>query len=116
MSRTGLAAACATALTLGLVPPATAAVVAERRADGLRHLAQGAEDALDRLLRHLRVVAHRGVEGGHVGRVVPAVVELHRLRVDVRLVRVGAVGQRGQDERPGRGLLRGRGAWPGGGR
>ena len=29
ISRTGLAAACATALTLGLVSPATAAVVAE---------------------------------------------------------------------------------------
>ena len=38
MSRTGLAAACATALTLGLVSPATAAVVAEP----VKDLADGA--------------------------------------------------------------------------
>ena len=48
------------------------------------------------MLAEIGVAFDRGVEIVDVGRVVLVVVNLHRLRVDVRLERVIGVGQRGK--------------------
>jgi hypothetical protein len=76
----------------------TAAVVADRGPDRLGHGVQVAEQLFDGLAREVR----RALEGlgqvGDVGRVVLAVVDLHRLFVDVRFQRVVRVGQGGKLE------------------
>ena len=84
-----------------------AAVVAHRGADRLRQFAKLAQHAGQPHGRHLRVVLHRRIQVGDIGRVMPVMVDLHGLRVDVRLVRVRRIGQRRQGEWAGwRGLGR----------
>ena len=65
-----------------------AAVVAHGRADVLGHLAHVGHQRLDALVRKRRMVRERLVEVGHIGVVVLTVMDLHRLRVDVRLERI----------------------------
>ena len=55
----------------------------------------------------LGVLVERGVQVRHVGLVVLAVMDLHRLRVDVRFERCEVVGQRGQCMSHGTSLLKG---------
>ena len=70
-----------------------AAVVAHGRADVLRHLVDPAQQLLERPVLQLRVLGESLVQLGDVGRVVLVVMDLHRLRVDVRLERVEGIGQ-----------------------
>src|SRR5215472_2147828 len=73
-----------------------AAVVAHDGADVLGHRVQVAQQLLHGPVAELGVLLDRPVQIVHVRGVVPVVVDLHGLRVDVRLERVEGVGQRGQ--------------------
>ena len=68
-----------------------AAVVAHGRSDVLGHARQRLDQVLRTLSLQRGMLLERGVEVVHVGRVMFAVVNLHRLRVDVRLERCGVV-------------------------
>ena len=73
-----------------------ATVVADSRSLVLGDDVESRDDGLQRPVDPLGAL-ERGVEVGHVGGVVLAVVDLHRARVDVRLegiVCVGKIGQR----------------------
>src|SRR5262249_9844142 len=78
-----------------------AAVVDDRLADVLRHAVDVAEDLDGRLVLQVRGAFEGLVEVVDVGLVVPAVVDLHRHRVDVRLQGVRRVGQRRKGVRHG---------------
>ena len=73
-----------------------AAVVAHGRADVLGHGAEVRDEVLDGLAPELGMLLDRGVEVVDVRLVVLAVMNLHRLRVDVRFERGEVIGQRGQ--------------------
>src|SRR5262249_35818520 len=73
-----------------------AAAVADDGADVVRDAVQVAEERLDAPVAELGVLLDRTVQVVDVRRVVPVVVDLHRLGVDVRFDRVEGVGQRGQ--------------------
>jgi len=76
-----------------------ARVVADHRADVLRHLVDAPEEVFDGLPRQLGVLFERGVGVGDVRGVVFVVMDLHRPRVDVRLEGVECVGKLRQLER-----------------
>ena len=65
-----------------------------------------AEQILDALRLQLGMLLERGVEVVHVGLVMLAVMDLHRLLVDVRLERVEVVGKRRKLREPSNVLLR----------
>ena len=69
----------------------TAAVVPDRRADRLGHAVDAANQILGALRRQLGRLLERRVQVGDVGRVMLAVMDPHRLLVDVRLQRVVVV-------------------------
>ena len=73
-----------------------AAVVAHGGADRLGQRVEVLDQLLDRLALQLGELLERGVEVVDVGLVVLAVMNLHRLRVDVRLERVERVRQGGE--------------------
>jgi len=75
-----------------VVVPESAAVVAHGR-----DLRVAAQQVLDGLALHRRT-GNRRVQIRRVGRVVLAVVDLHRLRIDVRFECVVRIGQRGKFE------------------
>ena len=64
-----------------------AAVVADRGADAVRHLVQVLQHLVQRHPARRAGGRHGGVQVGHVGLMMPIVVDLHRLGVDVRLER-----------------------------
>ena len=68
-------------------------VVADCGADVLGDRVDGAEQVLEGLLVELGVLVERRVQVVDVRLVVLAVVDLHRLRVDIRLERGEIVGQ-----------------------
>jgi hypothetical protein len=70
-----------------------AGVVADAAADGLGHLAEIGDERVHIERRERRVVLEEIVGVGDVGLVVLAVVDLHRLRVDVRSEGIESVGQ-----------------------
>ena len=74
----------------------TAAVVADRRADVFGNAVDALQQILDALRLELGVLLQRRVEIGHVRVVVLAVVNLHRLLVDVRFERIGWIRERGE--------------------
>ena len=80
-----------------------AAVVPHRGADLLGDLVEALAQLLGAELLEVGIVGERLVEVVHVGRVVLAVVDLHRLRIEVRLERREGVGQRRQLVRTGDG-------------
>ena len=61
------------------------AVVANGGADVFGNRADSSEQVLETLVQELGMLVQRVVEVGDVGLVMLAVVNLHRLRVDVRL-------------------------------
>ena len=63
----------------------SAGVVANHGSDVLGNLLDPPEKVLDSPLRELWVLLQRGVRVGHVRGMVLVVMDLHRLRVDVRL-------------------------------
>src|SRR3990170_8268595 len=73
-----------------------AAVVAHGGTYGLRHFADPCEQILDRKLLKLRMAFESLIEIVDIRPVVLVVVNLHRLRVDVRLERVEGVWERRQ--------------------
>jgi hypothetical protein len=87
-----------------VVVPASA--VAHGRTDGFRHIVEMANQLFDTLSGKIRIAHDRLVQVRHIGLVMPVVMNLHRLRVDVRLQRVERVRERGQFKRPG-----GRSGW-----
>ena len=76
----------------------TAAVVAHRGTDRLRHLLDPAQEVLDALGGEVRMSLEGVVQLRDVRLVVPVVVDLHRPGVDVGFQGVGGVRQRGQRE------------------
>ena len=78
-----------------------AAVVADGGADRLGQRVQVLDQVLDALRLQVGVRLERGVQVVDVGLVVLAVVDLHRLRVDVGLERVERVRQAGKLVRHG---------------
>jgi hypothetical protein len=78
-----------------------AAVVADGGADAFGQRVQVLDQVLDALRLQVRVRLEGGIEVVDVGLVVLAVVDLHRLRVDVRLERVERVRQAGKLVRHG---------------
>ena len=73
-----------------------AAVVAHRRADVLGHLVDLAEQVFEAPRRQLGMFVQRGVQIDDVRLVVLAVMDLHRLGIDVRLERRIIIRQRRQ--------------------
>ena len=64
-------------------------------ADRFRHRADALAKIVDALRREVGVVLQRVVEVRDVGVVMLAVMDFHRLRIDVRLEGVGCVGKCG---------------------
>ena len=73
-----------------------AAVVADGRADLLGHDADVAQQLVDRLRLQLGCFLERLVQVGDVRLVMLAVMDFHRLLVDVRLEGIGGIGQGGK--------------------
>ena len=73
-----------------------APVVAHRGTDVLRHARDAAEQRLEALLVQRGMLVERRVQVAHVRLMMLAVVDLHRLGVDVRLQRGIVVGQERQ--------------------
>ena len=73
-----------------------AAVVAHRRADVFRHAVDAAAQLLDALRAQLGVLLERGVQVGDICLVMLPVMNLHRLRVDVRLERAEVIRELGK--------------------
>jgi CheY-like chemotaxis protein len=74
-----------------------AAVVADRRADVLRHLVDAPHERVDVVARiELGMLLQRGVQVVDVRLVMLPVMDLHRLRVDVRLQCAGRVWKLGE--------------------
>src|ERR1041385_4332260 len=71
-----------------------AGIVTNRRANVVGHAAQVAQQVFEVLVGQLRVLAQRVVEIVDVGLMMLAVVDLHGLRVDMRLERPEIVRQR----------------------
>ena len=71
-----------------------AAVVAHRRPDVVGHRIQVGDEVLDRLAFEVGLSRDRLVQVGDVSGMMLAVVDFHRLGVDVRLQRVLRVGER----------------------
>src|SRR6185503_9259268 len=69
------------------VIPVAAAVVAHCGADVFRNAVDTAADLLDALALKVGMLFQRGVEIGDVSLMMLPVMDLHRLRVDVRLER-----------------------------
>src|SRR5690606_38698288 len=65
----------------------TAAIVANCAADSLRYTAQVSDQIFDRFSLQISVSFQRCVQVRHVSVVMASVVNLHRLRVDMRLQR-----------------------------
>ena len=82
-----------------------AAVVPDRRADGLRKRVDVCDQLLDRLLLQIGIRLQRRVQVLHVRAMMVVVVDLHGALVDVRLQGVVRVRQGGKGERHDR-LLR----------
>jgi hypothetical protein len=80
-----------------------AAVVSDRRPDGLGQRVDLRDQLFDRLLLQIRMRLQRRVEVVDVGCVVLVVVDPHRLLVDVRLQGVVVVRQGGKGEGHGSG-------------
>ncbi len=74
----------------------TAAVVAHRRADVFRHLAELREQVLHAPIGQLGVLFQRGVQLCHVAGVVFAVMDTHSLLIDMRLKRFEVVWELGE--------------------
>jgi hypothetical protein len=83
-----------------------AAVVADRPAHRLGQRVDVGEELLERPVGELGGLLERRVQVGDVRLVVLAVVDLHGLRVDVRLEHVGRVGKRRERVRHRGGLRR----------
>ena len=71
----------------------TPAVVADHRSNVLGDRANPAQQIFDALIEQLGMLGERVVEVGDVGLVMLAVMDLHRLRIDVRLERRKVVWQ-----------------------
>jgi hypothetical protein len=69
------------------VVPMPAAVVANRRANGFWNAVDAPAQILDALALQLGRLLERGIQVGDVRLVMLSVMDLHRLRVDVRLER-----------------------------
>ena len=82
------------------VVPVAAEVVLHLLLDLQRHVGGIDQGLLDRRGSELGTVLGERLQGGHVSRVVPVVVDHHRLRVDVRLERLERVAERRHGERP----------------
>ena len=67
----------------------TSAIVAYRRANGLRHAIEIRQKFEQRPLGEIGLLRHDAVEIVDIGCVVPVVMDFHRLGVDVRLECVG---------------------------
>ena len=76
------------------VVPVAAAVVAHRRLDVVRHAVDVLDQVVQALVVQLRVLVERGVQVGDVRLMMLAVMNLHRLAVDMRFERGGVVRQR----------------------
>ena len=74
----------------------TAAVVADRVADALRHGAEVGDQLVNGLAFEIGIALERLVEVGDVGSVVFAMMDFHRLRVDVGFESVQCVGEGGE--------------------
>src|ERR1035437_1245816 len=75
------------------VVPVSAAVVAHGGSDGVRDLRHVAAEVVERPAREFGRLLDRGIQVVDVRLMMLAVVDLHRLRIDVRLERVGSVGK-----------------------
>jgi hypothetical protein len=84
----------------------TTAVVANRRLDAFWELGKLEQELLEPHRRHRTVVLHGRVQRGDGSTMVPVVMKLHGARVDVRLERVGGIGQGIERKRTRRRLLR----------
>ena len=97
-------------LSYGMIQMA-AAGVAHGSTNGLRHFADPCEQFLDRKFLKLRIAFESLIEVGDIRPVVLVMVNLHRLRVNVRLERVEGVWERRQIVPPsvegGRGRMAG---------
>jgi hypothetical protein len=95
------------------VVPVPATVVANRVADRLGNRAEIAEEVVERLRLQLRSLLQRGVQVVDVRLVMLPVVNLHRLRVDVRLEGIRRVGKGRKRVGHGRGspVVIGSGRW-----
>jgi len=78
------------------------AIVAHRGSYGIGHLVEMCNQLLDRLARHLRMARNRVVQVVHVSLMVLVVMQMHRLRIEVRFERVISIRQVRQFERAGR--------------
>ena len=76
--------------------PVTAAVVAHRRADVFGNAVDAAAEILDALALQVGMLLERGVQIGDVRLMMLPVMNLHRLRVDVRFERGEVVRELGQ--------------------
>ena len=76
--------------------PVAAAVVAHGRADVFGHAVHVANQIVEALVVQLGMLVERVVQIRHVGLMMLAVMNLHRLGVDVRFERGKIVRQRGQ--------------------
>ena len=76
------------------VVPVAAAVVADRRLDVVRDAVDVLDQVVQALLMQLGVLVERGIEVGDVRLMMLAVMDLHRLAVDMRFERGGVVRQR----------------------
>jgi hypothetical protein len=72
----------------------TAAVVAHRRLDVVRHAVDALDQVVEALVVQLWMLVERGIQVGDVSLVMLAVMDLHRLAVDMRFERGGIVRQR----------------------
>ena len=78
------------------VVPVPAAVVAHRGADVFGNAVDAAAQIVDALALQLGMLLERGVQVGDVRLMMLPVMDLHRLRVDVRLERGEVVWELGQ--------------------
>ena len=76
------------------VVPVAAAVVAHRRLDVVRHAVDVLQQVVEALVVQLGMLVERGIEVGDVRLMMLAVMNLHRLAVDMRFERGGIVRQR----------------------
>jgi hypothetical protein len=71
-----------------------AAVVAHRRLDVVGHAVDVLQQVVEALVVELGMLVERGVEVGDVCLMMLAVMNLHRLAVDMGFERRGVIGQR----------------------
>ncbi len=71
-----------------------ATVVADRRPDVLGNLADVPQKILDALRLQIRILLERGIQVRHICLVMLPVMDLHGLRIDMRLERIEAIRKR----------------------